>query len=125
MPEPQIMIIEDEKPLLLLYRFLLEKQGYRVLIAADGREAMQLLAVHTPSLIFLDMRLPYVSGLQVLGYIRTQARFQQTRVIANSCQKDYQFEPQVDEFIQKPLLPQTVKLIASETLSSLTYEPTH
>ncbi len=117
MYEPQIMIIEDEKPLLSLYRFLLEKQGYNVITAADGREALHILAEHTPYLIFLDVRLPYISGLHILAYIRTQARFEQTRVIVNSCQKEYQHEPYVDEFILKPLLPQTVKTIASETFA--------
>lgn len=120
MPEPQIMIIEDEKALLLLYRYLLEKQGYSVITAADGREALRLLAEHTPTLVFLDVRLPHVSGLQVLGYIRTQARFQQTRVIVNSCQKDYEHEADIGEFILKPIRPQLISTIAVETFSAQT-----
>lgn len=121
MTKPHIMIIEDEKPLLRLYRYLLEKQGFTVLAAADGREAMHLLAEHTPYLIFLDMRLPYISGLQILIYIRSQERFQNTRIIVNSSQKEYEHEPYVDEFILKPLRPQTIRDIAAETFSA----PTH
>src|SRR5688572_18832079 len=105
MPEHQVMIVEDDRSLLMLYRKVLEKKGYRVLTAGDGREALVLLEEHTPAVIFLDVRLPLIDGMQVLKHIRSRERFNATRVVVNSSLHDYAQDVQDDEFVLKPIRP--------------------
>ncbi|MCU0514384.1 MAG: response regulator [Anaerolineae bacterium] len=120
MTERLVMIIEDEPGLLLLYRKVLEKHGYEVLAATDGNQALRLLEEHTPQLIFLDVRLPVVDGLQVFKHIRSRERFNHTRVIINSSGSDYGRDldrsHDQDEFLQKPIRAAQIAEIAARTM---------
>jgi DNA-binding response OmpR family regulator len=116
MPDHQVMIVEDDRSLLLLYRRVLEKQGYEVLTASDGRQAISLLEEYTPTIIFLDVRLPLIDGMQVLKHIRSRERFNQTRVVVNSSLHDYAQDVQDDEFVLKPIRPAQIAEIVAKRI---------
>ena len=59
---PTILVAEDEEALAWLLRLLLEDAGYRVLLAADGREALARLAESRPHLVLSDMMMPGLDG---------------------------------------------------------------
>lgn len=63
---PKVLIVEDEKPLATAYRMILEKQGYAVVVAYDGQEALGAVKADMPDLILLDMKLPKMNGLEFL-----------------------------------------------------------
>ncbi|MPZ23720.1 MAG: response regulator [Dehalococcoidia bacterium] len=65
-----VMSVEDDVRIQRLIRVVLELEGYRVLQASDGLEALQLLEVDEPSVILLDLMLPGVDGWEFLRRVR-------------------------------------------------------
>jgi two-component system phosphate regulon response regulator PhoB len=78
MNKPQILIVEDEAPLVMLLRYNLEREGFEVTEAADGEEALVRIAEHKPDIVLLDWMLPLVSGIEVCRQLR---RAPQTRAL--------------------------------------------
>jgi len=67
-----ILIVEDEPPIRRLLRTTLAAQDYRVLEAATGAEALAALRHHRPDLVLLDLGLPDIDGLALIGQIRAR-----------------------------------------------------
>ncbi|MDI7259872.1 MAG: response regulator [Thermodesulfobacteriota bacterium] len=65
----KILIVEDEEGLRLLYKEELEGEGYEVLTARNGKEAIQQLEEGKPDLIILDIVMPVMDGIEALGRI--------------------------------------------------------
>ncbi|MFB3886000.1 MAG: response regulator [Thermodesulfobacteriota bacterium] len=63
----KILVVEDEESLRLLYKEELEAEGYQILTAANGREALQQLEQGKPDLIILDIVMPVMDGMEALG----------------------------------------------------------
>jgi CheY-like chemotaxis protein len=77
-PRHRILLIEDDRDLADLYRIGLCQRGYYVSVAHDGEEGLELAVGLVPDLILLDIRLPRLSGLQLLQFLRSRP---QTRSI--------------------------------------------
>ncbi len=65
-----ILVVDDEESVRFLYREELEEDGYRVITAADGDEALRKVKIDRPDLITLDIRMPGMDGIEVLHLIR-------------------------------------------------------
>jgi two-component system response regulator (stage 0 sporulation protein F) len=65
----KILVVEDEEGLRLLYEEELKAEGYEVLTARNGREAIQQLETGKPDLIILDIVMPVMDGMEALGRI--------------------------------------------------------
>jgi two-component system response regulator (stage 0 sporulation protein F) len=65
----KILVVEDEEGLRLLYKEELEAEGYEVLTAQNGREAIRQLEEGKPDLIILDIVMPVMDGMEALGRI--------------------------------------------------------
>jgi two-component system phosphate regulon response regulator PhoB len=76
MSTPTIVVAEDEDALATLLQYNLEKEGYRVLVAGDGEEAMIVIDEAKPDLLLLDWMLPKISGIEVCRRLRQK---QETR----------------------------------------------
>lgn len=110
------LIIEDEKPLQIMYERSVAMQGYDTMVASNGREAMQILETHVPELIFLDMLLPYVSGEAILHHIAKDDRFANTHIIIMSSNIEFRVHQSIiagSEFHLKPLLPSHIQQITT------------
>ena len=65
----KILLVEDEEALRLLYQEELEEEGYEVLTAKNGKEALQKLTKERPDLVILDIIMPEMDGMEALGRI--------------------------------------------------------
>lgn len=78
---PLILIVEDEPDWAHLLQMRLERQGYRTVVAGDGRRALDLAFTHKPDLVILDLMLPELHGLTVCRILNQSRAFHQTPVV--------------------------------------------
>src|SRR5690349_3028857 len=69
-----VLVVEDDEDLVYLITILLEEQGYCVITAANGREALEALQAGLPDLILLDMKMPVMSGPEFARELSAQHR---------------------------------------------------
>ena len=86
----QILVIDDDKPLRLLYRSELTGDGYDVITAGTAEEGLRLLNENAVDLILLDIEMPDQSGLEALQSIRKASP--RVRVILNSAYSTYKVD---------------------------------
>ncbi|HEY8618081.1 phosphate regulon transcriptional regulator PhoB [Phenylobacterium sp.] len=79
--QPRILVVEDEDSLATLLHYNLEKEGYDVVLAGDGEEALLLVDERLPDLIVLDWMLPKVSGIEVCRRIRQRPEARNVPII--------------------------------------------
>ncbi len=72
MPETKtrLLIVDDEAKYVLSLRFILERQGFDVITAADGQRALELAERERPGLFLLDVRIPKIDGYEICRRIR-------------------------------------------------------
>ena len=85
---PVVLLVEDNADTREMYASFLGKEGFRVLEAEDGLQALCQLAGEKPDLMLLDLGLPRLSGVQVLRAIRQQPRLADLPVVVVSGQLD-------------------------------------
>ena len=66
----KILAVDDEKHIVRLVQANLERAGYQVVTANDGKEALQKVAEENPDLVVLDVMMPYMDGFEVLQNLR-------------------------------------------------------
>ena len=77
----RILIADDEPNIVISLEYLLQREGYRVLVARDGQEALDTLRAAPPDLVLLDVMLPGVSGFDVCQKIRENPAWNGIRVL--------------------------------------------
>ncbi|HYE59460.1 MAG TPA: response regulator transcription factor [Rhodothermales bacterium] len=80
-PPPTILVVDDEPDLLDLLQYNLEREGYAVLTARDGAEALSLAARTPPDLVVLDVMMPVMDGLDTCRRLREHATLRTTPVL--------------------------------------------
>ncbi|SES22471.1 response regulator YycF [Salipaludibacillus aurantiacus] len=70
MDKQKILVVDDEKPIADILQFGLQKEGFDVICAYDGNEAVEMTKEHVPDLILLDIMLPYRDGMEVCREVR-------------------------------------------------------
>ena len=114
MKKNRILVVEDEQKLLRTMEDFLMLQGYKVLKAEDGKEALAVFYENksTIDLILLDVMLPEISGYVVLKEIRKMSDVPIILLTARSSVEDQMcgFEKGADDFIVKPYTLELVKL---------------
>ena len=83
-----ILIIDDEKNIRTLYKEVFEKEGYKVMLASGGKEGLDVCEKNKIDLIILDIRLPDLDGMEVLG--RLAKKKDAPPVILNSAYAGYE-----------------------------------
>ena len=103
-----VLVVEDSVDTRQLFRVMLEMQGYRVVEAEDGEQAVEVAAQESPALILMDLNLPLLSGLEATRQIHRQAAMHDVPIVAVSaqCRGEY-VQMALDagclECIQKPV----------------------
>jgi len=80
----KILIIEDEELMLLFLQQRIKKENFDVDIARDGNEAQQLIGKNKYDSILVDLMLPFVSGFELIAYIRADKRNGKTPIVVLS-----------------------------------------
>jgi two-component system response regulator RegX3 len=105
-PEPSahILIVEDEESLAESVRYNLEREGFRVSVATDGRRAIDRFRSEGASLVILDLMLPEISGLDVCRTIRAESDVPIIMVTAKDSEADKVtgLELGADDYVTKP-----------------------
>jgi len=105
----KIVLAEDNSVLSLLLKFRLEKEGYKLLIAVDGKQAIELIEEHNPELILTDIMMPFVSGLEVISHVRNKLNMQTPIIVFSSAGQEEivlkAFDLGATDFMSKPFSP--------------------
>ncbi len=110
MSKGTILAIDDEKDLLELLRYNLEKEGFDVILATDGASGFEIATKHKPDLIVLDVMMPGLDGLEVCRQLRDNARTARIPLImltARTTEADrvVGLELGADDYVTKPFSP--------------------
>jgi len=100
----RILVVEDEESLADTVRYNLEREGYAVAVASDGRTALDRFRSESPSLVILDLMLPEMSGLDVCRQIRQISNVPIIMVTAKDSEADKVsgLELGADDYVTKP-----------------------
>ena len=102
-----IFIVEDEKPIITLLQYNLEKEGYKVNFSETGEEAIQSIKKNVPDLVILDWILPDFSGIEVCKQIKKINKLKNIPVLMLTAKSEEEdkvrgFESGVDDYVTKP-----------------------
>lgn len=105
-----VLVVEDDAPIALLVKVYLEKAGYRVQLAADGKEAVTSFSEIKPALVLLDLMLPVKDGWEVLDEIRSRSSCPVIMITARGAVEDRLkgLNRGADDYISKPFDPDEV-----------------
>jgi two-component system phosphate regulon response regulator PhoB len=107
---PSVLIVEDEAALVTLLRYNLEREGFQVIEAGDGEEALLLARERKPDIVLLDWMLPLLSGIEVCRQLR---RLPETRLVpiimltarGEEGDKLRGLDSGADDYVTKPFSP--------------------
>jgi DNA-binding response OmpR family regulator len=105
--KPAILVVDDDRKTVDLIRLYLEKDGYRVLVAYDGRRAIEIAHNRRPGLIILDLMLPKVDGLDVCRLLRAESNVPIIMLTAKTTEDDKLegLDIGADDYVTKPFSP--------------------
>jgi len=101
---PKILIVDDEKPIAEILQYNLEKEGFQVIVAYDGEEALKLAELEKPALIILDIMLPKRDGYTICRELRQLMNVPIVMLTAKDMEMDkvYGLEVGADDYVTKP-----------------------
>ncbi|MFP6759077.1 MAG: phosphate regulon transcriptional regulator PhoB [Alphaproteobacteria bacterium] len=105
-----VLLVEDEQAISSVVRYNLESEGFRVLEASDGDEALAMVRDERPDLVVLDWMLPSISGLEVCRSIRRNKDFKQLPIIMLTARAEEEdrirgLDSGADDYVTKPFSP--------------------
>ena len=121
MSTPVILVADDDEDILLLVTTRLRRDGHEVVSASRGDDALALARELKPALAVLDVGMPGLDGLEVLGEIRADEALAGTRVLlltAKAQESDVRrgFEVGADAYVKKPFSPSELSARVRELL---------
>ena len=107
MAHKKILVVDDEKKIVDIVKAYLERDGYKVIVAYDGRLALQMARSESPDLIVLDLMLPEVSGWDVCRSLLTESNVPIIMLTARDDDSDkiVGLELGADDYVVKPFNP--------------------
>lgn len=111
--ENKILIADDEPDILEILQYNLTREGYQVITAKDGDDALTKAKANNPDLIILDIMMPKRNGVEVCNILRTMPMFEKTLIIFLTAKSDETsqiegLESGADDYINKPVSPKVL-----------------
>jgi CheY-like chemotaxis protein len=98
-----ILLVEDDEAIRMAVRELLEAEGYEVITAGDGEEALRHLSQTLPALVITDLQMPNVDGAQLCQRLRSDSRTADVPIVVlTAAHRTEVVEKQVDAILRKP-----------------------
>lgn len=112
-PERTILVADDEPDILEILSFNLKNEGYKIVTANNGQQALQKAQTYRPDLIILDVMMPGKSGIEVCRLLRNKPEFKETIIIFLTAMNDEAtevsgLETGADDYITKPISPKVL-----------------
>ncbi len=121
MAKKRILLVDDEAELVELVKMRLEANGYQVLVAYDGKEALDVAKKEMPDLIILDLMLPKIDGYKVCRMLKFDEKYKQIPIImftarALETDKKVGMEVGADDYMVKPFEPELLLMKIKDLL---------
>lgn len=117
----KIVLAEDNSTLSLLLKFRLEKEGYELFVAEDGKKAIELIEEQNPELVLTDIMMPYVSGLEVISHVRNKLKMKIPIIVFSAAGQEEMvlkaFNLGASDFMGKPFSPNELIMRVKRMLS--------
>ena len=113
--QPTVLIVEDDDQIAFLLQFIVEREGFRVLLARDGRAAQKLIDESAPpALSMLDVMLPYVDGFQLIAHIRAKPVWRESPILMLTAKSQEgeivrALDAGANDYLVKPFQPNELK----------------
>jgi DNA-binding response OmpR family regulator len=118
----KILIVDDEPNIVMTLEYAFKKKGFEVFIARDGSEALEIVDLHIPDIILLDVMMPNIDGYQTLKVIKNKKHLDATKIVfltaknkASDIEKGLLLG--ADKYLTKPF---SIKKIVLEILELVT-----
>lgn len=114
---PTVLVVDDEEDLLSLLQYNLEQNGYEVVLARDGVDAIEKTREHEPDLIILDVMMPKMDGIEVCERLRKDAHFRTIPIMMLTARNEEEDKVEgldvgADIYLGKPV---SVSVVVSQT----------
>ena len=124
MKKKKILLAEDDDLLAALLNFKFKKGGYDVVLCKDGREVKEILYQVMPDIIVTDLMMPYLSGMELIGFIRNELKSNVPIIIISSAGNEENvinaFELGANDFVSKPVSPSELMVRVARKLNKIT-----
>jgi two-component system, OmpR family, response regulator VicR len=116
----KILIVEDDTMTRKAIEHRIVKDGYEVLLAVDGKQAIEILKTNTIDLLLTDLHMPHITGLDLIKYVRTEMKanipiIMLTRVGLEETVLQA-FELGADDYMTKPFKPDELSIRIKKAL---------
>ena len=113
MENVKILLVDDEQDILEFVKYNLEKEGYWIETANNGKNALEVASSFQPELILLDIMMPEMDGIEVCHKLRENTEFNNTIIaMLTARNEDYTqvagLQAGADDFIKKPIKPRVL-----------------
>ncbi len=108
-----VLVADDEPHILRALSFVLRKEGFSVDVAQNGEDALRKIRAGQPHVVFLDLIMPKMTGLEVCSVIKSDDCLRSTHIIILTCKgqeldRDNSIAAGADEYMTKPFSPKEV-----------------
>lgn len=113
MSKQKILLVDDEPDILEIIGFNLEKEGYEVFTAPNGKKALEIARREKPDLVLLDVMMPEMDGMDTCRELREDSALKDTLIaFLTARNEDYSqiagFDAGADDYISKPIKPRVL-----------------
>jgi DNA-binding response OmpR family regulator len=119
----KILIAEDDELMLRTLEFRLKKDGHSIMMARDGREALQLIDTFLPDLVITDIMMPYSSGMEIVGFLKQKYNNSIKVIILSGMGQENvileAFRLGADDYITKPFSPNELSVRVNRFVAGL------
>lgn len=116
----RVLVCEDDEMVLKMVEFRLQKEGYEVFLAGDGKEAIEKIQSVQPDIIITDIMMPYLTGLEIVHQVRKGLKLETPIIIVSSIGLEKTvleaFQLGADDFITKPFSPNELSVRVKKLL---------